>query len=130
VYFYLFQLTSAVAREAGPQGIFELRLKKFHRPAAAGDDKECAGETANNAGGSECQLKFRVCLKHYMAQVDGSNLCTFGEEVLTTPARYNNDSAAAIAVTHLPPVHFAIDFKWPVSQSLQYAYLIKGTGTS
>jgi hypothetical protein len=111
-------MASAVAREAGPQGIFELRLKKFHRPAG-GDDKDCAasGETTanNNGGGGECQIKFRVCLKHYMAQVDGSSSCTFGEEVLTTPARYSNDSAAA--VTHLPPVHFAIDFKWPVSPS-------------
>ena len=105
-----FQLAVSVAREAGPQGVFELRLKKFHRPSvAAGDDRDCVADaTAANSGG--CETKFRVCLKHYMAQVDGSSLCTFGEEVLTTPGRYNDSM-------HLPPVHFAIDFKWPVSES-------------
>jgi hypothetical protein len=105
----------ARAREAGPQGVFELRLKKFHHLPTAAEDKECSGDSsmeAAAAGGESsarrCETKFRVCLKHYMAQVDGSSLCTFGEEVLTATGRSNNGTI------HLPPVHFPIDFKWPV----------------
>lgn len=97
----------AAAREAGPQGIFELRLKKFH-PASASD--ECA-TLSENGGAADCRTKFRVCLKHFMAQVDNTStsVCTFGEEVLTSEGRFDQ------SLLRLPPVKFDIAFKWPVS---------------
>ncbi len=102
----LFQLAVSAAREAGPQGFFELRFKKFHRPAANAEDKDCTADLAAE-NGNQCQTRVRVCLKHYMAQVE-SGSCTFGMQELNATGRYND------TVLHLPPVRFAIDFKWPV----------------
>ena len=56
-----------------------------------------------------CETKYRVCLKHYMAQVDYSSACTFGEEI--TPIVRSHDLLA-----HLQTISFDIDFKWPVSE--------------
>jgi hypothetical protein len=42
-----------------------------------------------------------------MAQVDGSNMCTFGVEVIPVEGRQNDS-------IQLPPVRFNIGFKWPV----------------
>ncbi len=108
---FLFQLTLVGGREAGPQSVFELRLKRFHHRA---EDKDCAAADVpatngdgSSATGRRCETKFRVCLKHFMAQVDGSNMCTFGVEVIPMEGRQNDS-------IQLPPVRFNIGFKWPV----------------
>ena len=117
---FVFQVALVGGREAGPQSVFELRLKRFHHSAEA---KDCAAvvETPTTAGENSavlrrCETKFRVCLKHFMAHVDGSNMCTFGEEVLTTVGRQNDS-------IHLPPVRFDIGFKWPVRISVFFSVL-------
>jgi hypothetical protein len=90
--------------------VFELRLKRFHHRA---EDKDCAAADlpangdGSSAAGRRCETKFRVCLKHFMAQVDGSNMCTFGVEVIPMEGRQNDS-------IQLPPVRFNIGFKWPV----------------
>jgi hypothetical protein len=90
--------------------VFELRLKRFHHRA---EDKDCAAADVpangdgSSAAGRRCETKFRVCLKHFMAQVDGSNMCTFGVEVIPMEGRQNDS-------IQLPPVRFNIGFKWPV----------------
>ena len=97
------------AREAGPQGIFELRLKKFHNNAQKdASGRCCTGLTSPGPCAGTCDTKFRVCLKHYMAQVDFMSSCTFGEQITGVVGSNNLN-------VDLAPIQFDIDFKWPVS---------------
>jgi hypothetical protein len=87
--------------------VFELKLQSFlnlHGKDAQGHC--CEGyRTARGKCSGRCSTKFRVCLKHYQANIDPSNECTFGEFV--TPVLGNN-------VANYDPIRFPIDFKWPV----------------
>ena len=105
----MLQLTSAID---GPQGIFEIRLKKFHN--SRGEDVN--GKCCQDLGGSghcrgECNTKFRVCLKHYQNQIDLQQGCTFGEEITAVLGSNNLEISR-------PPIRFDINFKWPVSNYL------------
>ena len=110
----------AGAREAGPQGIFELRLKKFHNNAQKdATGRCCSGLTPPGPCTGVCDTKFRVCLKHYMAQVDFMSSCTFGEQITGVVGSNNLN-------VDLAPIQFDIDFKWPVSVylSIYFDYFI------
>ena len=102
-------VTITAAREAGPQGIFELRLKQFRNFHASDINGNCC-QPQNRFGSSctgRCETKFRVCLKHYQTVVDLNQGCTFGEEI--TPVLGSNN-----LTINRPPIKFDINFKWPV----------------
>lgn len=106
-------VTITAAREAGPQGIFELRLKQFRNFHASDINGNCC-QPQNRFGSSctgRCETKFRVCLKHYQTVVDLNQGCTFGEEI--TPVLGSNN-----LTINRPPIKFDINFKWPGSFSL------------
>ena len=111
-FYTYFVLQSSLAREAGPQGVFQLRLKQFHNKYATDSVGNCCSGDRRNGGrcSGRCNTKFRVCLKHYMAQVDYASMCTFGEEVTSV--------VASADLADLSTVQFDIDFKWPVSLSI------------
>ena len=102
----LLQISSAID---GPQGIFEIRLKKFHN--SRGEDvngKCCQDQAGSGHCRGECNTKFRVCLKHYQNQIDLQQGCTFGEEITAVLGSNNLEISR-------PPIRFDINFKWPVS---------------
>ena len=102
-------LGAGQARESGPQGIFELRLKEFRNFYASDIDGNCC-QPQDRFGSScvgRCDTKFRICLKHYQKEVALGQGCTFGEEI--TPVLGSNN-----LTIHRPPIKFDINFKWPV----------------
>ena len=102
-------LGAGQARESGPQGIFELRLKEFRNFYASDIEGNCC-QPQDRFGGScigRCNTKFRICLKHYQKEVALGQGCTFGEEI--TPVLGSNN-----LTIHRPPIKFDINFKWPV----------------
>ena len=105
-------LTIACASDTGPQGVFEIRLKKFHNSEAKDINRNCCeGLKTHGQCGGMCRTKFRVCLKHYQNQIDLHQGCTFGEEI--TPVLGANNLTISRS-----PIKFDINFKWPVRQSL------------
>ena len=107
-YIVAFALQIAEARDSGPQGVFELRLRKFYNYHASDINGNCCeGLKSNGLCSGRCNTKFRVCLKHYQNQVDYNQECTFGEEI--TPVLGSNNITISRA-----PIKFDIDFKWPV----------------
>jgi len=106
-------LGTGQARESGPQGIFELRLKEFRNFYASDIDGNCC-QPQDRFGSScvgRCDTKFRICLKHYQKEVALGQGCTFGEEI--TPVLGSNN-----LTIHRPPIKFDINFKWPGTFSL------------
>ena len=105
----IFSLQTSSARESGPQGVFELRLKKFNNFHASDINGNCCeGLKSNGYCAGRCNTKFRICLKHFQNQVDYNQDCTFGEEI--TPDLGSNNFTINRA-----PIKFNINFKWPVS---------------
>ena len=105
-------LSIACASDTGPQGVFEIRLKKFHNSEAKDINRNCCeGLKTHGQCGGMCRTKFRVCLKHYQNQIDLHQGCTFGEEI--TPVLGANNLTISRS-----PIKFDINFKWPVRQSL------------
>ena len=106
----LVTLTQTINCSAGPQGVFEIRLKKFHNVRAHDVNGNCCEGVRQSNGhcSGHCNTKFRVCLKHYQNQIDLNQGCTFGEEI-TTILGSNNLTISR------PPIKFDINFKWPVS---------------
>ena len=93
----------------GPQGVFQIRLKKFHNSRATDINNNCCqGLKRSGQCSGFCKTKFRVCLKHYQNTIDLNQGCTFGEEI--TPVLGSND-----LLISRPPINFDINFKWPVS---------------
>lgn len=102
-------LQLVAGRESGPQGVFELRLNRFHNYRASDIQGNCCqGLKTEGRCGGRCHTLFRVCLKHYQATVDYDQGCTFGEEI--TPVLGTNN----LTITR-QPIKFDINFKWPVS---------------
>eukprot|EP00095_Tigriopus_kingsejongensis_P001629 maker-scaffold451_size166902-snap-gene-0.19 protein:Tk01629 transcript:maker-scaffold451_size166902-snap-gene-0.19-mRNA-1 annotation:"neurogenic locus protein delta-like" len=104
-------LLNSVSSEG--QGVFELRLKKFVNANQKNVQGQCCEgfETANGLCTGSCVTQFRVCLKHYQAQIDlsSSSVCTFGESF--TPTLGNN-------IANFDVISFPLDFKWPGTFSL------------
>lgn len=100
-------------------GLFELRLKYFKNDY--GKDKDgvcCSGKTdpATNQCIGTCKTRFRVCLKHYQANIDLTSPCTFGD-VVTPVLGENSMNLTALSenITFVNPIRFPFDFTWPVS---------------
>jgi len=109
----LASLHIALARESGPQGVFELRLKEFRNFHASDINGNCCQQQKSFEGSctGRCNTKFRVCLKHYQKDVALGQGCTFGEEI--TPVLGSNN-----LTINRPPIKFDINFKWPGTFSL------------
>ena len=101
----------------GPQGFFQLRLKRFQNSRQTLANGRCCDGSRGGPSGclADCATKFRLCLKHYMAQVDVESNCTFGEQitpVVRTTA--GGDGNGGDLGRDLQTIQFDIDFKWPV----------------
>nr|CAD7257410.1 unnamed protein product [Timema shepardi] len=73
----------AALQQGGCSGVFELRLKSFVNDYGKDSVGQCcSGEPPAPGSGlcsGPCRTRFRVCLKHYQAQIDTTSPCTFGD---------------------------------------------------
>lgn len=114
LYFLFFQVQSS--------GLFELRLKHFTNENGKDNVGECCSGKSDDSGKciGTCKTRFRVCLKHYQAQIDVLSSCTFGK--VETPVLGENSvnlttqSTQALGFTN--PIRFPFDFTWPVSNTI------------
>lgn len=100
-------------------GLFELRLKYFKNDYGKDKDGQCcSGKTdpVSNQCIGTCKTRFRVCLKHYQANIDMSSPCTFGD-VMTPVVGENSMNLTALNenLNFVNPIRFPFDFTWPVS---------------
>nr|CAD7428651.1 unnamed protein product [Timema monikensis] len=106
----------AALQQGGCSGVFELRLKSFVNDYGKDSVGQCcSGEPPAPGSGlcsGPCRTRFRVCLKHYQAQIDTTSPCTFGD-VMTPVLGENSVHLTGDSFDNL--IRFPFDFTWPVS---------------
>uniref|UniRef100_A0AAR2JVY4 Delta-like protein n=1 Tax=Pygocentrus nattereri TaxID=42514 RepID=A0AAR2JVY4_PYGNA len=100
-------------------GVFELKLQEFlNKKGITGNTNCCKGAAASGIQQCECKTFFRVCLKHYQANVSPEPPCTYGGAV--TPVLGSNSfqvpESASESFTN--PIRFTFGFTWPGTFSL------------
>ncbi|XP_035255651.1 delta-like protein D isoform X1 [Anguilla anguilla] len=100
-------------------GVFELKLQEFlNKKGALGNRNCCRGGTASGFQQCECKTFFRICLKHYQANVSPEPPCTYGGAV--TPILGSNSFTVPETMdsSFTNPIKFAFGFTWPGTFSL------------
>lgn len=97
-------------------GVFELKLQEFLNKKGVTGNANCCKASASEAQQCECKTFFRICLKHYQANVSPDPPCTYGGAV--TPVLGSNsfqvpESFPDSSFTN--PIQFSFGFTWPVS---------------
>ncbi|KAG7492973.1 hypothetical protein MATL_G00020900 [Megalops atlanticus] len=101
-------------------GVFELKLQEFlNKKGVLGNANCCRGGATSGFQQCECKTFFRICLKHYQANVSPEPPCTYGGTV--TPVLGSNsfqvpETTSDNSFTN--PIRFAFGFTWPGTFSL------------
>lgn len=102
-------------------GVFELKLQEFlNKKGASGNGNCCPGGAAHPQGHHqqcECKTFFRVCLKHYQANVSPEPPCTYGGAVTPVLGSNSFQVPETNADSFTNPIRFPFGFTWPVSQN-------------
>lgn len=93
-------------------GVFELRLQRSQRNAPTVDRSGSCCKNRNGECAADCNVYFRICLKHFQTYITPDPPCTFGS--VQVPPMLSADVTEKI--TTLP---FPFKFKWPVSRLRQ-----------
>lgn len=117
--YYGFCLLLLFSPQVCCSGVFELRLKSFINDYGKDSVGQCCSGTRSSDSGAcsgPCRTRFRVCLKHYQANIDTTSPCTFGD-VITPVLGENNVRLVGTAQRDgfANPIRFPFDFTWPVS---------------
>ncbi|TRY91534.1 hypothetical protein DNTS_004972 [Danionella cerebrum] len=99
-------------------GVFELKLQEFLNKKGLTGNANCC-KASSEADQCECKTFFRICLKHYQANVSPDPPCTYGGAV--TPVLGSNSFQVPDSFpdsTFANPVQFAFGFTWPGTFSL------------
>ncbi|KAG7236016.1 hypothetical protein INR49_001414, partial [Caranx melampygus] len=102
-------------------GVFELKLQEFlNKKGVTGNANCCAGGSAHPQGHQQCECKtfFRICLKHYQANVSPEPPCTYGGAVTPVLGSNSFQVPETNADTFTNPVRFPFGFTWPGTFSL------------
>ncbi|XP_061621942.1 delta-like protein D [Phyllopteryx taeniolatus] len=104
-------------------GVFELKLQEFlNKKGVAGNANCCpgGGASAHQAGHQQCECKtfFRICLKHYQANVSPEPPCTYGGAVTPVLGSNSFQVPETNADTFTNPIRFNFGFTWPGTFSL------------
>uniref|UniRef100_G3PUJ9 Delta-like protein n=1 Tax=Gasterosteus aculeatus aculeatus TaxID=481459 RepID=G3PUJ9_GASAC len=103
-------------------GVFELKLQEFlNKKGGPGNSNCCPGGSAHQQGHSqqcECKTFFRVCLKHYQANVSPEPPCTYGGAVTPVLGSNSFQVPETNADSFTNPIHFPFGFTWPGTFSL------------
>ncbi len=96
-------------------GIFELKLNSFKNDEGLNANKNCCNGLHSEGGCStSCRTFFRICLKHFQADISAEQPCTFGSE--TTPVIGGNTFDFPDSLKSFRnPITLPFDFTWPVS---------------
>uniref|UniRef100_A0A3Q3WQC1 Delta-like protein n=1 Tax=Mola mola TaxID=94237 RepID=A0A3Q3WQC1_MOLML len=103
-------------------GVFELKLQEFlNKKGVSGNVNCCPGGAAHPHGSHqqcECQTFFRVCLKHYQANVSPDPPCTYGGAVTPVLGSNSFQVPETNAESFTNPIRFSFGFTWPGTFSL------------
>uniref|UniRef100_A0AAY4E6R3 Delta-like protein n=1 Tax=Denticeps clupeoides TaxID=299321 RepID=A0AAY4E6R3_9TELE len=107
--------------QASCSGVFELKLQEFLNKKGVTGNTNCCRAGSGAAGVQQCECKtfFRVCLKHYQANVSPEPPCTYGGAV--TPVLGSNSFQIPEIVSEdsfTNPIRFPFGFTWPGTFSL------------
>uniref|UniRef100_A0A3Q3LR30 Delta-like protein n=1 Tax=Labrus bergylta TaxID=56723 RepID=A0A3Q3LR30_9LABR len=99
-------------------GMFELKLQEFlNKKGVPGNANCCPGGSAYPQGQNqqcECKTFFRVCLKHYQANVSPEPPCTYGGAVTPVLGSNSFQVPETNADSFTNPIRFPFGFTWPV----------------
>uniref|UniRef100_A0A8C9XLL4 Delta-like protein n=1 Tax=Sander lucioperca TaxID=283035 RepID=A0A8C9XLL4_SANLU len=103
-------------------GMFELKLQEFlNKKGIPGNSNCCPGGSAHPQGQHqqcECKTFFRVCLKHYQANVSPEPPCTYGGAVTPVLGSNSFQVPETNADSFTNPIRFPFGFTWPGTFSL------------
>ncbi|KAM7406280.1 hypothetical protein PAMP_000668 [Pampus punctatissimus] len=102
-------------------GVFELKLQEFlNKKGVAGNANCCPGGSAHPQGHQQCECKtfFRICLKHYQANVSPEPPCTYGGAVTPVLGSNSFQVPETNAESFTNPIRFNFGFTWPGTFSL------------
>uniref|UniRef100_A0A8C6KIB9 Delta-like protein n=1 Tax=Nothobranchius furzeri TaxID=105023 RepID=A0A8C6KIB9_NOTFU len=102
-------------------GVFELKLQEFlNKKGIAGNANCCPAGSAHPQGHQQCECKtfFRVCLKHYQANVSPDPPCTYGGAVTPVLGSNSFQVPETNADSFTNPIRFSFSFTWPGTFSL------------
>uniref|UniRef100_A0A671YN05 Delta-like protein n=1 Tax=Sparus aurata TaxID=8175 RepID=A0A671YN05_SPAAU len=108
-------------------GVFELKLQEFlNKKGVPGNANCCPGGAAHQQGQQpqqqqqqcECKTFFRVCLKHYQANVSPEPPCTYGGTVTPVLGSNSFQVPETNADSFTNPIRFNFGFTWPGTFSL------------
>ncbi|XP_064177566.1 delta-like protein D isoform X2 [Anguilla rostrata] len=101
-------------------GVFELKLQEFlNKKGVMGNANCCRGGATSAIQQCECKTFFRICLKHYQANVSPEPPCTYGGTV--TPVLGSNSFQVPETTSDnffTNPIRFTFGFTWPGTFSL------------
>ncbi|XP_078001352.1 uncharacterized protein LOC144453853 [Glandiceps talaboti] len=109
----------SVLTQVSSTGIFQLKLISFANDHGRNESGQCcSGSTSSDNCESPCRTFFRVCLKHFQAEISYDSDCLYGE--VETPVLGNNTFEIPISDTEpfTNPIQMPIDFSWPGTFSL------------
>lgn len=98
--------------------MFELKLQEFlNKKGVAGNANCCPGGSSHPQGQQQCECKtfFRICLKHYQANVSPEPPCTYGGAVTPVLGSNSFQVPETNADSFTNPIRFSFSFTWPVS---------------
>uniref|UniRef100_H3CIF1 DeltaD n=2 Tax=Tetraodon nigroviridis TaxID=99883 RepID=H3CIF1_TETNG len=99
-------------------GVFELKLQEFlNKKGLSGNANCCPGGAAHPHQHCECKTFFRICLKHYQANVSPEPPCTYGGAVTPVLGSNSFQVPETNADSFTNPVRFQFGFTWPVSDN-------------
>uniref|UniRef100_A0A674NY34 Delta-like protein n=1 Tax=Takifugu rubripes TaxID=31033 RepID=A0A674NY34_TAKRU len=100
-------------------GVFELKLQEFlNKKGVNGNVNCCPGGAAHPHQHCECKTFFRICLKHYQANVSPEPPCTYGGAVTPVLGSNSFQVPETNADSFTNPVRFQFGFTWPGTFSL------------
>uniref|UniRef100_A0A667X2Z5 Delta-like protein n=1 Tax=Myripristis murdjan TaxID=586833 RepID=A0A667X2Z5_9TELE len=102
-------------------GVFELKLQEFlNKKGVTGNANCCPGGSVPGQAYQQCECKtyFRVCLKHYQANVSPEPPCTYGGAVTPVLGSNSFQVPETNADSFTNPIRFPFGFTWPGTFSL------------
>lgn len=99
-------------------GVFELKLQEFLNKKGITGNANCCPTHLQGQQQCECKTFFRVCLKHYQANVSPEPPCTYGGTVTPVLGSNSFQVPETNADSFTNPIRFSFGFTWPGTFSL------------
>ena len=124
-YLFTFYVFLTVFKSSSASGYFEFQLLSMENIHGELSNGDCCGERTGPTGArkclKECATMFKICLKHYQAQVTFTDSCTFGN-VTSTILGGNSFSFALNTTNSVLKIPF--EFSWTVSENIYHNLIL------